>query len=90
MSAGDGNLEFQLETYITVVRRIERRMTVNHIKVRRYYEKCPERNPREFSSLNREFLIGVTSFSSDKAAFDFLAESNKRVDQEVATFPKLT
>ncbi len=58
----------------TVVRRIERRMTVNHINVLHDYVKYLESYPRELSILYREFLIGVTSFFRDKAAFDLLSE----------------
>jgi two-component system, chemotaxis family, CheB/CheR fusion protein len=58
----------------TVVRRIERRMTVNHIIALHDYVKYLESYPRELSRLYRELLIGVTHFFRDKAAFDLLSE----------------
>jgi two-component system CheB/CheR fusion protein len=57
----------------TVVRRIERRMTINHINELRDYVKFLESYPRELSTLYRELLIGVTSFFRDPQAFDHLA-----------------
>ena len=57
----------------TVVRRIERRMTVNHINELYDYVKFLESYPRELSILHRELLIGVTSFFRDPEAFDKLA-----------------
>ncbi|MEJ2156853.1 MAG: chemotaxis protein CheB [Desulfobacteraceae bacterium] len=58
----------------TVVRRIERRMTVNHINVLSDYVKYLESYPRELSMLYSELLIGVTSFFRDKDAFDLLVD----------------
>jgi two-component system CheB/CheR fusion protein len=57
----------------TVVRRIERRMTINHINELRDYVKFLESYPREVTILCRELLIGVTSFFRDPEAFDLLA-----------------
>jgi two-component system CheB/CheR fusion protein len=56
----------------TVVRRIERRMTVNHINELRDYVKFIESYPREQTTLYRELLIGVTSFFRDPDAFELL------------------
>jgi two-component system CheB/CheR fusion protein len=58
----------------TVVRRIERRMTVNHIHELRDYVKLLESYPREQTTLYRELLIGVTSFFRDPDAFAFLTD----------------
>jgi two-component system CheB/CheR fusion protein len=58
----------------TVVRRIERRMTVNHINALRDYVTYLESYPRELAVLHRELLIGVTSFFRDPEAFDLLAQ----------------
>jgi chemotaxis methyl-accepting protein methylase len=71
----------------TVVRRIERRMTINHINVRHDYEKCLERHPRECSILYRGFLIGVTRFSRNKAAFDFMAKARSVWIKRGQSFP---
>lgn len=57
----------------TVVRRVERRMTVNHINELHDYVKYLESYPRELTILYRELLIGVTSFFRDPEAFDCLA-----------------
>ena len=58
----------------TVVRRIERRMTVNQIHELRDYVKYLENTPSEVSALYRELLIGVTSFFRDSEAFQELEE----------------
>ena len=60
----------------TVVRRIERRMTVNHINELYDYVKFLESYPREQTTLYRELLIGVTSFFRDVEAFNNLAEEH--------------
>ncbi len=56
----------------TVVRRIERRMTVNQIDQLREYVRFLELYPAEVDTLYRELLIGVTNFFRDKEAFDLL------------------
>ncbi len=56
----------------TVVRRIERRMTVNQIHDLRDYVKFMESYSGEVMALYRELLIGVTSFFRDRAVFDEL------------------
>ncbi len=58
----------------TVVRRIERRMTVNQIADLRDYVRYLELYPSEVMTLYRELLIGVTSFFRDKDAFDLLRD----------------
>jgi len=57
----------------TVVRRIERRMTVNQIHELGDYVKYLESYPGEVAALYRELLIGVTSFFRDPDAFEELA-----------------
>ena len=56
----------------TVVRRIERRMTVNQIHDLRDYVKFMESYSGEAMALYRELLIGVTSFFRDREVFDEL------------------
>jgi two-component system CheB/CheR fusion protein len=56
----------------TVVRRIERRMTVNQIHDLRDYVKFMESYSGEVTALYRELLIGVTSFFRDREVFDEL------------------
>ena len=58
----------------TVVRRIERRMTVNQIHEIPDYVKFMESHAGEVQALYRELLIGVTSFFRDREAFELLGE----------------
>jgi len=59
----------------TVLRRIERRMTVNQFLTLHDYVRYIERSPREVNALFRELLIGVTNFFRDREAFEFLGNS---------------
>ncbi len=59
----------------TVVRRIQRRMTVNQIHEIPDYVRYMESYPGEIQALYRELLIGVTSFFRDREAFDLLGEN---------------
>ena len=59
----------------TVIRRIERRMSINQVEDVRDYVTFILSNPSELTTLYRELLIGVTSFFRDQEAFDFLAET---------------
>ncbi|HPF59361.1 MAG TPA: chemotaxis protein CheB [Candidatus Competibacteraceae bacterium] len=56
----------------TVVRRIERRMTVNQVNDLREYVKLMESYSGEVLALYRELLIGVTSFFRDREVFNAL------------------
>ena len=56
----------------TVVRRIERRMTMNQIHALHDYVKFMEGYPGEVMVLYRELLIGVTQFFRDREVFDEL------------------
>lgn len=53
----------------TMVRRIERRMTLNQIHELRDYVKFMESYSGEVTTLYRELLIGVTSFFRDREVF---------------------
>lgn len=57
----------------TVLRRIERRMTVTHSDSLSAYVVYMNTYPGEILTLFRELLIGVTSFFRDQAAFERLA-----------------
>ncbi|MBU0956090.1 MAG: PAS domain-containing protein [Spirochaetes bacterium] len=57
----------------TVIRRIERRMTVTQCESISDYVAFMNNYPGEVATLFRELLIGVTSFFRDQAAFDRLA-----------------
>jgi two-component system CheB/CheR fusion protein len=56
----------------TVVRRIERRMTMNQLHDLRDYVRFMESYASEVVALYRELLIGVTSFFRDREVFDEL------------------
>ncbi|PID62589.1 MAG: chemotaxis protein CheR [Ignavibacteriae bacterium] len=56
----------------TMVRRIERRMSLNQIGNMNDYVKYLENNSNEVSILYRELLIGVTSFFRDHQAFSIM------------------
>jgi len=68
-------IDFTFYKPSTVVRRIERRMTVNQMHELRDYVKFMQSYPKEISSLYRELLIGVTSFFRDGEAFKNLEEN---------------
>lgn len=59
----------------TVVRRIERRMTVNQIISLPDYVRYIEGFPKEIDCLQRDLLIGVTNFFRDPPAFKELRET---------------
>ncbi len=56
----------------TVMRRLERRMTVNESGGLRKYLSFLEQNLKEAETLAREILVGVTSFFRDPEAFEAL------------------
>lgn len=58
----------------TVLRRIERRMTINQLQSLADYVKFLENNPSEVSILFQELLIGVTCFFRDEFAFSELRD----------------
>ena len=60
----------------TLVRRIERRMTVNQTHSLREYVKFMENQSSEVMSLYRDLLIGVTSFFRDREVFDELGDNH--------------
>ncbi len=59
----------------TVLRRIERRMTVNQSQDLREYVRLLENRPGEVTTLYRDLLIGVTSFFRDRNVFRELTEN---------------
>ena len=58
----------------TIVRRIERRMTVNQIERIADYVRYLQYNPAEIDTLFKELLIGVSNFFRDSDAFEVLAQ----------------
>lgn len=57
----------------TIVRRIERRITINHVDSIEEYLRFCQSYPTEIDQLYREMLIGVTNFMRDPEAFHSLA-----------------
>lgn len=64
--------DFSLYKQNTVIRRIERRMSLHQISGISDYIKFLSTNQEETVRLNKEFLINVTSFFRDPEVFDFL------------------
>ncbi len=67
-------VDFTYYKHSTVLRRIERRMTVNQIHEFSEYAKFMENYPDEVNVLYRELLIGVTNFFRDTDAFEILSK----------------
>ena len=57
-----------------LLRRIQRRMCVTQSSTLEAYYDFLKANPEEAMILNKDFLIGVTTFFRDEDAFNFLAE----------------
>ncbi|MDQ1246441.1 MAG: two-component system, chemotaxis family, CheB/CheR fusion protein, partial [Actinomycetota bacterium] len=68
-----GGIDFKDYKPGTIMRRIERRMQVRHIRSLQDYLSLLEDDRAEAVSLRREMLISVTSFFRDEGAFDALA-----------------
>lgn len=64
--------DFSLYKDNTIMRRIERRMSVNQISEMRMYVRYLQQNPLEVETLFKELLIGVTSFFRDPESFEIL------------------
>jgi len=64
----------------TILRRIERRMAVQHIKAIQDYVKYLQESTVEVEALFRDMLIGVTSFFRDPDVFEIL---EKRIIPEL-------
>lgn len=67
-------LDFSYYKENTIVRRIERRMTICQCESPNQYLEYLQENPNEILTLHREFLIGVTRFFRDPEAFDVIKE----------------
>jgi two-component system CheB/CheR fusion protein len=59
----------------TLLRRIERRMGLNHIASLSDYLRFLQENPDEIDHLAKDMLIGVSSFFRDAEAFDELRQT---------------
>ncbi|NJD78841.1 MAG: PAS domain-containing protein [Candidatus Methanoperedens sp.] len=83
-------IDFSSYKQSTLIRRIERRMGLHQIENISDYVRYLQENQPEIQILQKEFLIGVTSFFRDPAAFEVLKEKvvpeilkNKSPDQPV-------
>ena len=68
------NVNYTYYKQTTILRRIERRMVVNHKDNLEKYVDYLAANPDEAKTLSREVLIGVTSFFRDPEYFAMLKE----------------
>jgi len=68
-------LDFTYYKPSTVLRRIERRVSVCQCADLREYVRLIESRPSEIATLYRELLIGVTSFFRDREVFDALGDA---------------
>ncbi len=72
----------------TLIRRIQRRMTVTRVRTPQKYLSYLHHNPAEIEALFQDLLIGVTSFFRDPEAFDYLKKEvmpdllTRRPDEE--------
>ena len=64
--------DFSLYKKSTIYRRIERRMGIHQIGEIASYVRFVQQNPQELDLLFKEFLIGVTNFFRDPAAWEKL------------------
>ena len=67
------NVNYTYYKQTTILRRIERRMVVNHKDKLEKYADYLVANPEEAKILAREVLIGVTSFFRDSEYFEMLS-----------------
>lgn len=58
----------------TIIRRLERRISINQISSYEDYVTFLEQSPKEVNILYKELLIGVTKFFRDSDSFDILKE----------------
>lgn len=68
------NMDFRDYKPSTILRRISRRMAVNHTPTFRDYDTYLQSHPEEVAELVRAFLINVTGFFRDRQAFDLLKD----------------
>jgi len=68
-------VDFTFYKQATVLRRIERRMTINQMHELQDYIRFLESYPNEITTLYNELLIGVTSFFRDPEAFEWIGKN---------------
>ena len=64
--------DFSLYKENTLIRRVERRMTITNSRDASAYLRVLHQDPEEVRALFQDLLIGVTSFFRDPEAFEFL------------------
>ncbi len=69
-----GNTDYSQYKHTTILRRIQRRMSLNQIDSMSKYFAFLKQSPRETSALDQEILIGVTRFFRDPEAMAFLEQ----------------
>ncbi len=78
--------DFSLYKKSSILRRIERRMSIHQIEKMSDYQRHLRNSPEEIDLLFKELLIGVTSFFRDPAAFELLKK--KYLPALIARIPK--
>jgi two-component system CheB/CheR fusion protein len=68
-------VDFTYYKQSTVLRRIDRRISVNQLRDMGEYASYLRSYPQEVNALYRELLIGVTSFFRDRETFEAIAET---------------
>jgi two-component system CheB/CheR fusion protein len=70
------HLQYDFASYKqgTILRRIERRLSVRHVSNLQAYRRLLEEDPGEMEALARDLLITVTSFFRDPEVFKVLAD----------------
>jgi two-component system, chemotaxis family, CheB/CheR fusion protein len=73
--ASHNSNDFSAYKKTTLLRRVERRMGINHLDSLADYLRFLQANPAEADELGRDMLIGVSSFFRDPEAFEELRRS---------------
>jgi len=68
-------VDFSVYKKNTILRRIQRRIMVNHVAGLKEYTEILYKNEEEVILLKNEFLIAVSSFFRDKEAFDAIKKN---------------
>jgi len=68
-------IDFKQYKKNTLIRRIEKRMSLNNIDELQVYYQLVKSSATEIELLKQDFLIGVTSFFRDREAFDELKKT---------------
>jgi chemotaxis methyl-accepting protein methylase/transcriptional regulator with PAS, ATPase and Fis domain len=74
LRARTGN-DFSCYKRTTILRRLERRMSVHQLDSLAHYVRFLREHPQEVDLLYKELLIGVTNFFRDPGLYDFLKET---------------